>query len=89
MKEVLAMVLKKTINSLCIFFLLSLATSAVALDNVRVAYPSPNTDFWYLGIAQKEDYFKHEGFNVKLINMRGNGARLPISGPREQQREAD
>lgn len=75
------MVLKKTINSLCIFFLLSPATAATALDNVRVAYPSPNTDFWYLGIAQKEGYFKQESLNVEMINMRGDVAvRTALAG---------
>jgi NitT/TauT family transport system substrate-binding protein len=72
---------KKTIKALCIVFLLSVATSAIALDNVRLAYPSPNTDFWYLGIAQTEGYFKQEGLNVELINMRGDVAvRTALAG---------
>ena len=67
----------------------------LAIDNLRVAYPSLNTSVFSLIIAQKEGYFKEEGLNVELLSIRGEiairttlpgdvdftaGASLPISG---------
>jgi ABC-type nitrate/sulfonate/bicarbonate transport system substrate-binding protein len=46
--------------------------SAQALDNVRVASASMTSpSVIYLLVAQKEGYFKSEGLNVEIINMRG------------------
>jgi ABC-type nitrate/sulfonate/bicarbonate transport system substrate-binding protein len=42
-----------------------------ALENVRVAYPTMGTGVFYLVIAQKEGYYKEEGLNVELLNVRG------------------
>jgi len=43
-----------------------------ALDNVRVASASMTSpSVIYLLVAQKEGYFKSEGLNVEIINMRG------------------
>ncbi|HEU5462766.1 MAG TPA: ABC transporter substrate-binding protein, partial [Candidatus Binatia bacterium] len=54
---------------------------AVALDNLRVAYPSMNTSVFSLLIAQKEGYFKEEGLNVELLSIRGEIAiRTTLAG---------
>jgi ABC-type nitrate/sulfonate/bicarbonate transport system substrate-binding protein len=43
-----------------------------ALDNVRVASASMTSpSVIYLLVAQKEGYFKNEGLNVEIFNMRG------------------
>lgn len=57
------------------------AGSALAVDNLRVAYPSLNTSVFALIIAQKEGYFKEEGINVELLSIRGEIAiRTTLSG---------
>ncbi len=57
------------------------AANAVAIDNLRVAYPSLNTSVFALIIAQKEGYFKEEGLNVELLSIRGEIAiRTTLSG---------
>lgn len=54
---------------------------ALALDNLRVAYPSMNTSVFALLIAQKEGYFKEEGLNVELLSIRGEIAiRTTLAG---------
>jgi ABC-type nitrate/sulfonate/bicarbonate transport system substrate-binding protein len=54
---------------------------AVAIDNLRVAYPSMNTSVFSLLIAQKEGYFKEEGLNVELLSIRGEIAiRTTLAG---------
>ncbi|HKY07644.1 MAG TPA: ABC transporter substrate-binding protein, partial [Candidatus Binatia bacterium] len=45
--------------------------AVLAVDNLRVAYPSLNTSVFSLIIAQKEGYFKEEGLNVELLSIRG------------------
>jgi NitT/TauT family transport system substrate-binding protein len=56
-------------------------TQALALDNLRVAYPSLNTSVFSLIIAQKEGYFKEEGLNVELLSIRGEIAiRTTLAG---------
>ncbi|MGH7853978.1 MAG: ABC transporter substrate-binding protein [Candidatus Binatia bacterium] len=55
--------------------------SSLAIDNLRVAYPSLNTSVFSLIIAQKEGYFKEEGLNVELLSIRGEIAiRTTLSG---------
>ena len=45
---------------------------ANALDNVRVATASlTSPSILYLLVAQKEGYFKNEGLNVEILNIRG------------------
>ena len=45
---------------------------AHALDNVRVASASlTSPSILYLLVAQKEGYFKNEGLNVEILNIRG------------------
>ncbi|MBI4526753.1 MAG: ABC transporter substrate-binding protein [Deltaproteobacteria bacterium] len=45
---------------------------AFALDNIRVATASMTSpSVLYLLVAQREGYYKSEGLNVELINMRG------------------
>lgn len=54
---------------------------ALAIDNLRVAYPSMNTSVFSLLIAQKEGYFKEEGLNVELLSIRGEIAiRTTLAG---------
>jgi NitT/TauT family transport system substrate-binding protein len=54
---------------------------ALAIDNLRVAYPSLNTSVFSLIIAQKEGYFKEEGINVELLSIRGEIAiRTTLAG---------
>ena len=53
------------------FFVFAL-DSASALDNVRVATASMTSpSVLYLLVAQREGYFKSEGLNVEIINIRG------------------
>ena len=54
---------------------------ALAVDNLRVAYPSLNTSVFSLIIAQKEGYFKEEGINLELLSVRGEIAiRTTLAG---------
>ena len=54
---------------------------ALAVDNLRVAYPSLNTSVFSLIIAQKEGYFKEEGINLELLAVRGEIAiRTTLAG---------
>jgi ABC-type nitrate/sulfonate/bicarbonate transport system substrate-binding protein len=54
---------------------------ALAIDNLRVAYPSLNTSVFSLIIAQKEGYFKEENLNVELLSIRGEIAiRTTLAG---------
>jgi len=51
---------------------LFLTPTAHALDNVRVASASlTSPSILYLQVAQKEGYFKSEGLNVEILNIRG------------------
>jgi ABC-type nitrate/sulfonate/bicarbonate transport system substrate-binding protein len=55
--------------------------SSLAIDNLRVAYPSLNTSVFALIIAQKEGYMKEEGINVELLSIRGEIAiRTTLAG---------
>ena len=55
--------------------------TSLAIDNLRVAYPSMNTSVFALVIAQKEGYFKEEGINVELLSIRGEIAiRTTLAG---------
>ena len=49
-----------------VLFLLVAVDASLALDNLRVAYPSLNTSVFALIIAEKEGYMKEEGLNVEL-----------------------
>lgn len=53
-----------------------------AVDNIRVATASmTSSSVIYLLIAQREGYFKSEGLNVEIINMRGEiAAKIATSG---------
>lgn len=53
-----------------------------AVDNIRIATASmTSSSVIYLLIAQKEGYFKSEGLNVEIINMRGEiAAKIAASG---------
>jgi len=53
-----------------------------ALDNIRIATASmTSSSVIYLLIAQREGYFKNEGLNVEVINMRGEiAAKIAASG---------
>jgi ABC-type nitrate/sulfonate/bicarbonate transport system substrate-binding protein len=54
---------------------------ALAVDNLRVAYPSLNTSVFSLIIGQKEGYFKEEGINLELLSVRGEIAiRTALAG---------
>jgi len=55
--------------------------ASLAIDNLRVAYPSLNTSVFALIIAQKEGYMKEEGLNVELLSIRGEIAiRTTLAG---------
>lgn len=55
--------------------------SSLAIDNLRVAYPSLNISVFALIIAQKEGYMKEEGLNVELLSIRGEIAiRTTLAG---------
>jgi ABC-type nitrate/sulfonate/bicarbonate transport system substrate-binding protein len=54
---------------------------ALAIENVRVAYPSMNTSVFCLIIAQKEGYLREEGLDVQLLSIRGEIAiRTVLAG---------
>src|SRR2546428_10417935 len=64
---------------LCLILLLPAPTRA--LENIRIAYPTMNTGVFYLVIGQKENYFKEEGLNAELINVRGEVAiKIALAG---------
>lgn len=66
---------------LSVIFSVCARTPALAIDNLRVAYPSLNTSVFSLIIAQKEGYFKEEGLNVELLSIRGEIAiRTTLAG---------
>lgn len=65
----------------CLIFLPCAVGSSVAIENVRVAYPSMNTSVFALVIAQKEGYLKEEGLDVQLLSIRGEIAiRTTLAG---------
>lgn len=54
---------------------------AHALDNLRVATASmTSASVLYLLVAQREGYYKTEGLNVEIINMRGEIAAKIAAG---------
>ncbi len=64
-----------------LIFLFCAVESSVAIENVRVAYPSMNTSVFALVIAQKEGYLKEEGLDVQLLSIRGEIAiRTTLAG---------
>ena len=56
--------------------------STHAIDNVRVATASlTSPSVLYLLVAQKEGYFKNEGLNVEILNIRGElAAKITVVG---------
>ena len=61
-----------TLLAVNLFVFLFNPAATHALDNVRVASASMTSpSVIYLLVAQKEGYFKSEGLNVEIINMRG------------------
>src|SRR5499427_2903046 len=55
--------------------------SSLAIENVRVAYPSMNTSVFCIIIAQKEGYLKEEGLDAQLLSIRGEIAiRTTLAG---------
>ncbi|HEY1268973.1 MAG TPA: ABC transporter substrate-binding protein [Candidatus Binatia bacterium] len=66
---------------LLVILLLFTPSTAHALENVRVAYPSMNTSVYCLIIAQKEGYLKEEGIDVQILSIRGEIAiRTALAG---------
>ena len=62
-------------------FSLVAVDSSLAIDNLRVAYPSLNTSVFALIIAQKEGYMKEEGLALELLSIRGEIAiRTTLAG---------
>jgi ABC-type nitrate/sulfonate/bicarbonate transport system substrate-binding protein len=65
----------------CLVFSLLTVKSSLAIETVRVAYPSMNTSVFCLIIAQKEGYLKEEGLDVQLLSIRGEIAiRTNLAG---------
>ena len=65
----------------CALFSFVAVDASLAIDNLRVAYPSLNTSVFALIIAQKEGYMKEEGINVELLSVRGEIAiRTTLAG---------
>ena len=74
---------RKIMRWVVVWGLFSLVTidSSLAIENLRVAYPSLNTSVFALIIAQKEGYMKEEGLNVELLSIRGEIAiRTTLAG---------
>jgi NitT/TauT family transport system substrate-binding protein len=71
-----------------VFFLIAAVSLTVypgsthAVDRLRVATASMTSpSVLYLLIAQREGYFKNEGLNVEIINMRGElAAKIAVAG---------
>lgn len=62
-------------------FSLFVVVPVLAIENVRVAYPSMNTSVFSLIIAQKEGYLKEEGLDAQLLSIRGEIAiRTTLAG---------
>jgi ABC-type nitrate/sulfonate/bicarbonate transport system substrate-binding protein len=65
----------------CLLLSFVAARDGLAIDNLRVAYPSLNTSVFALIIGQKEGYFKEEGINLELLSIRGEIAiRTTLAG---------
>jgi ABC-type nitrate/sulfonate/bicarbonate transport system substrate-binding protein len=65
----------------CSMLLFFAVESSLAIENVRVAYPSMNTSVFCLIIAQKEGYMKEEGIELQLLSIRGEIAiRTTLAG---------
>lgn len=47
-------------------------TSASAADRIRIGIPSPAAQFVTFPLAQKKGFFKEEGLEAEIIQMRGN-----------------
>ena len=74
---------RKMVRWLVVWALFSLVAvdSSLAIDNLRVAYPSLNISVFALIIAQKDGYMKEEGLNVELLSIRGEIAiRTTLAG---------
>ena len=74
---------RKMVRWVVVWALFSLVAvdSSLAIDNLRVAYPSLNISVFALIIAQKEGYMKEEGLNVELLSIRGEIAiRTTLAG---------
>src|ERR1051325_6688725 len=58
------------------------ASTVHPLDNLRVATASmTSASVLYLLMAQREGYYKNEGLNVEIINMRGEiAAKIASAG---------
>src|SRR2546422_9438696 len=74
----------KRILSACLaaaFFSLCLFDPSLALENVRIAYPSMSSSVLYFLIANKQGYYKEEGLNVEILSIRGEIAiRTALAG---------
>jgi ABC-type nitrate/sulfonate/bicarbonate transport system substrate-binding protein len=65
----------------CLILSLFVVVPVLAIENVRVAYPSMNTSVFSLIIAQKEGYLKEEGLDAQLLSIRGEIAiRTTLAG---------
>ncbi|HXL08706.1 MAG TPA: ABC transporter substrate-binding protein, partial [Candidatus Bathyarchaeia archaeon] len=47
-------------------------TSAWSADKIRIGIPSPAAQFVTFSLAQKKGFFKEEGLEAEIIQMRGN-----------------
>jgi ABC-type nitrate/sulfonate/bicarbonate transport system substrate-binding protein len=50
---------------------LVLRTSVHAADKIRIAYPAPLGHFITLPLAQKKGFFREEGIEAELVQIRG------------------
>ena len=65
----------------CFIFLVISVEPSLAIENIRVAYPSLNASVFSLIIAQKEGYLREEGLNAELLSIRGEIAiRTTLAG---------
>src|ERR1043166_3878641 len=66
---------------ICLMLSLFVVDPSLALENVRIAYPSLNTSVFCLIIANKEGYAKEEGLDLQLLSIRGEIAiRTTLAG---------
>ena len=57
---------------------LVLQTSVHAADRIRIAYPAPLGHFITLPLAQKKGFFREEGIEAELVQLRGPATKAAL-----------
>jgi hypothetical protein len=62
--------------SVVLLTLFVLLTSVHAADKIRIGYPAPLGHFITLPLAQKKGFFREEGIEAELVQIRGPADRF-------------